>query len=378
MAKKKMKRIVKVTRKKKKKKHLARRVILMLLFIVLAVIGLEGYQIGSSLMSGLNGMDRVEIGDTDKDLMINDGVSASTADSGIINIALFGLDARPDETASRSDTIIVLSVDTVNKDITLTSILRDTYIGIPGEYNTKINAAYFIGGPELAVQTLNNNFDLDIHDYITVDFRAIADIVDAVGGIEITVSEEELAALNGSIFDSNRLLGGDLSPYVSAGTQILDGKQALAYCRIRKLGNGDFDRAARQREVIGQLLSAVKTNFSPDIVTNLSAAISDDMSTSMTNKEIFNLAYQVFRCRKTVQTDSLTDNAYLKSASIDGSMVLVPVTQADAATDLHTIIYGESAFTPSTQLQSLSKKLKKITDQINVYTIDTDPSISIE
>ena len=98
----------------------------------------------------------------------------------------------------------------------------------------------------------------------------------------------------------------------------------------------------------------------------------------MTNKEIFNLAYQVFRCRKTVQTDSLTDNAYLKSASIDGSMVLVPVTQADAATDLHTIIYGESAFTPSTQLQSLSKKLKKITDQINVYTIDTDPSISIE
>ena len=80
MAKKKMKRIVKVTRKKKKKKHLARRVILMLLFIVLAVIGLEGYQIGSSLMSGLNGMDRVEIGDTDKDLMINDGVSASTAD----------------------------------------------------------------------------------------------------------------------------------------------------------------------------------------------------------------------------------------------------------------------------------------------------------
>ena len=94
MAKKKMKRIVKVTRKKKKKKHLARRVILMLLFIVLAVIGLEGYQIGSSLMSGLNGMDRVEIGDTDKDLMINDGVSASTADSGIINIALFGLDAR--------------------------------------------------------------------------------------------------------------------------------------------------------------------------------------------------------------------------------------------------------------------------------------------
>ncbi|MFA0814824.1 MAG: LCP family protein [Anaerofustis sp.] len=378
MANKKIKRIVKVKKHPKKKKHFVRRVVLMLLFVALVYVALVGYQIASSLMDSLNTVDRVNIGDTDDALMINDGVSAAAANSGVINIALFGLDARADETASRSDTIIVLSVDTVNHDITLTSILRDTYIGIPDEYYSKINAAYFIGGPELAVQTLNTNFDLDIHDYITVDFSAIADIVDAVGGVEITVSEDEVDALNGLIFDSNRLLGGTLSPYISAGTQVLDGKQALAYCRIRKLGNGDFDRTARQREVIEQILDAVKTNFSPDLITRMASAVSDDISTSMSNKELFHLAWEVFRARKTVQMDSLTDSTYLKSATIDGSMVLVTVTQEDAVKDLHSIIYGDTAYTPSAEVEALSKKLKKITNQINYYTIDTDPSIAVD
>jgi anionic cell wall polymer biosynthesis LytR-Cps2A-Psr (LCP) family protein len=177
MAKRKIKRI---TRKPRKKRKVFKRVVIFLIVFGLLYCGLQAYRIGDSLLASLNAVERTELGDTDDDLMINDGVSEALADTDITNIALFGVDARPGETSSRSDTILILSINNETGDITLTSILRDTYLKIPGHYYTRINAAYAIGGAELAVQTINRNFDMNIKDYITVDFSAIADIVNAM------------------------------------------------------------------------------------------------------------------------------------------------------------------------------------------------------
>ena len=373
MAKRKIKRIVK--KKKKKKAHPIRRTVVFLLLVGLALVGFEGYNIGKMLLEASAKIDRVDIGQTAEELMINDGVIEKTLDSDVINIALFGVDARPDEINSRSDTIMILSIDRENNDVKITSIMRDTYIHIPTEYYTRINAAYYYGGPKLAVQTINTNFDMDITDYITVNFNAIADIVDAVGGIELTITEEEVEIMNKTIFDSNRLLGGEPSDYVSAGTQICDGHQVLAYVRIRKLGNGDFDRTARQREVLSLIFQKIKSELSIDLITSLAMAVSDDISTSLTNRDILLLAYRLYRANGMPQVQALTDEAYLKSATIDGSMVLLPYRLEDAVKDLHFKIYGDTDYEPTKALMQASDALYEQTMYEDIYTIDTNATI---
>lgn len=374
MAKRKIKRI---TRKPRKKRKVFKRVVIFLIVFGLLYCGLQAYRIGDSLLASLNAVERTELGDTDDDLMINDGVSEALADTDITNIALFGVDARPGETSSRSDTILILSINNETGDITLTSILRDTYLKIPGHYYTRINTAYAIGGAELAVQTINRNFDMNIKDYITVDFSAIADIVDAMGGLEITVTEDELSQMNYFIDENNKLLDGD-SPHVSAGTQVCDGNQVLSYVRIRKLGNGDFDRTARQRIVVTAILEKIKSDFSVDMILSMAESVSDDVTTSLTNKEIFSLAYTFARSDSDPVLASLTSETYLKSATIDGAMILLPYTLADACTDLHAIIYGDSDYTPSDTVQELSKELYNETKNEKIYTISTGTTLDTD
>ncbi len=373
MARRKIKRIVR--KKKKKKTHPIRRTVVFLLLVGLALIGFEGYNIGKMLLEASAKIDRVDIGQTAEELMINDGVIEKTLDSDVINIALFGVDARPDEVNSRSDTIMILSVDKENNDIKITSIMRDTYIHIPTEYYTRINAAYYYGGPKLAVQTINTNFDMDITDYITVNFNAIADIVDAVGGIELTITEEEVDIMNKTIKESNKLLDGEPSDYVSVGTQICDGHQVLAYVRIRKLGNGDFDRTARQREVLSLIFQKIKSELSIDLITSLAMAVSDDISTSLTNSDILLLAYRLYRANGMPQVQALTDEAYLKSATIAGAMVLLPYRLEDAVKDLHLKIYGETDYQPTETLIQASDALYEQTKYEDINTIDTNATV---
>ena len=373
MAKRKIKRIVR--KKKKKKTHPIRRTVVFLLLVGLALVGFEGYNIGKMLLEASEKIDRVDIGQTAEELMINDGVIEKNIDSDVVNIALFGVDARPGEADSRSDTIMILSIDKENKDIKITSIMRDTYIHIPTEYYTRINAAYFFGGPKLAVQTINTNFDMDISDYVTVNFNAIADIVDAVGGIELTITEEEVDIMNKTIKESNKLLDGEPSDYVSVGTQICDGHQVLAYVRIRKLGNGDFDRTARQREVLSLIFQKVKSEFSLDLITNLAMAVSDDISTSLSNNDILLLAYRFYRGNGMPQVQALADESYLKSATIGGSMVLLPYRLEDAVKDLHSKIYGDTDYEPTEALMQASDALYEQTMYEDIYTIDTNATI---
>lgn len=168
-------------------------------------------------------------------------------------IALFGVDNQDNEikdVGSRTDSIIIASINKSTKAVKLMSIYRDTYVSIDGEYD-KINAAYAYGGPEQAINTINRNLDLNITDFATVNFKALADAVDIVGGIKLTIkSEKELENLNDYIGNMNKINGGDSPKFEETGTYTFDGNQAVAYSRIRYMEGGDHERANHQRLVV--------------------------------------------------------------------------------------------------------------------------------
>lgn len=178
------------------------------------------------------------------------------------NILLIGSDSRGDD-RGRSDSMILLSINSKTDKISLVSLMRDSYVQIPGYGGDKLNAAYSYGGPELLMDTIEENFYIEIDDYFMVNFISFANIVDAVGGVEIEVSDEEADAIN-VLLDSkegNTLFGTpDESDYLNGGgTYKLNGKQALCYSRLRYVGNADFERTERQRKVLTEIIKSAGT-----------------------------------------------------------------------------------------------------------------------
>lgn len=187
-------------------------------------------------------------------------------DDEIVNIALFGVDTRYENSfKGRSDTIIIMSLNKTDKKVKLISVLRDTFTPIENNGKTtysKINSAYATGGPLLAIKTLNTDFDLDISEYATVNFNGLVHIVDAMGGIEIIVGQNEISHINSGVQDFCSKKGIDFEPYriTKAGKQTLCGIQVLEYARIRYTynyegTNNDYGRTDRQRYVLEQLFN---------------------------------------------------------------------------------------------------------------------------
>ena len=173
----------------------------------------------------------------------------------IKNVLLIGVDHREEGEQGRSDTVILASINTRDKKVILTSFMRDSYLVIPGIGKNRLNLAYNYGGVEKLVDTIQTNFDIYIDNYVIADFEAFIKGIDALGGIEMEVSSAEIENMNISIDEVNKIYGIDpdeglLDPYQDAGLQELDGAQALAYARIRYVGNADFERTQRQRDVI--------------------------------------------------------------------------------------------------------------------------------
>lgn len=173
-----------------------------------------------------------------------------------MNIALFGLDRRSKEEKSRSDSIMVANINFETKTINLVSILRDTLVDIKGHGRDKLNHSYAYGGPELSMETINSNFDLDINKYVSVDFFSLAKVIDIIGGVDIDLKDYEANQINQNLNEINnieKLLTG--TDYIQgSGLKTLNGRQAVAYCRIRKVGNGDYERTQRQRNVLKAIL----------------------------------------------------------------------------------------------------------------------------
>lgn len=251
-------------------------------------------------------------------MILNNSALAKEIDSynekEIYNILLIGKDGIGEKT-SRADTMIILTVDNKHKGLKLTSIARDTLVYIPGKGYDKINHSFYYGGCELLLKTINDNFDLDIKDYAIVDFKSFVDVINVLGGVDINIEDREIDGLNKVINACYGLeienKGNNIEYITSSGNHLLNGYQALAYCRLRKIDNC-FYRDARQRKVLESLayklskvsvfkypelikilLKHVRVNISPDKILDL-AIISRDL----TNYKIKQLEFPINEYRE--------------------------------------------------------------------------------
>ena len=275
------------------------------------------------------------------------GISDTAPDSketGVVNVLLFGLDSRVENQKSRSDVIMIATIDKKNQAIKLTSLMRDMYVPIPEKGENRINAAYIFGGPALAMKTVNTNFNLDIQYYATVDFFGLEKIIDQVGGVTIDVKSKEIKYLNQTLNELNRLNKNTKPspPVTEAGPQTLNGRQAVAYARIRKVGHSDFERTERQRTILSQLFKKVKT-INPIKIPGLVTTLLPYVETNMPTTEILKLGTSVigFKNKDIIQYRIPVDGTY-QSKRIRGMAVLVPDMEKNKAL-LHDFLYGENS-----------------------------------
>lgn len=300
---------------------------------------------------------------------IQTSVKSKVIKKGIKNIAIFGVDGRADVEGNRSDTIMIASVNYKTGKMTLTSIQRDTLVYIPknkmtsGTYD-KINAAYSYGGPELALKTINQNFDLDVQDYVTVSFDCMIDCVNAVNGVTVDIKTPSiLRYTNKYINDYNRLNNTNAELLTNTGKTTLNGIQALAYSRNRYSDN-DFGRAERQREVVSKVMSKMG-KLNAITLTQLLSQVYPDIKTSLTTKEMMTL-FTSYTNNKNHSMESLHvpyDN-YFGYGMYKGQSVIVPATLEDNAIQLHEALYGANQdYEPSSTVETISEEIEDL--QIN-------------
>ncbi|MDU4892247.1 MAG: LCP family protein [Clostridium sp.] len=284
-------------REVKKKKRLWLRVLVSILVIIIALF-FGGY---FYVHSKLNKMDKVEVDKSD--LGISQEITTNyTNTEKIKNIALFGVDA-PDGENGRSDSIMIATIDPAHKKLKLTSIMRDSYVNIPERGLDKINHAYAFGGPQLAIKTINENFGLNITDFMTVNFSSLPIIIDALGGVEINITDEEISHIPG---------------ISSAGTYNLTGDQALAYSRIRYAEGGDYKRTERQRTVLEGLFQKALSMPATSYVSTLDTVL-PYIQTNMSSNDILSLGTKALTSfNGQLEQQRFPLDGYCEGAMIDG------------------------------------------------------------
>ena len=283
----------------------------VLLFFIIGTVG-GVYIYANSLF---NKMEKVEINKDNVGISQDVEDKLSKYDDSITNIALFGIDAS-DGGVGRSDSIMIATIDTHNKKLKLTSIMRDSYVNIDGHGLDKINHAYAFGKAELAIKTLNENFDLNISEFAAVNFSTLPKIIDKLGGIELDIDSEELQYINGYISDLNGINNTSVSPISSTGLQHVNGTQAMAYCRIRYTSGGDYKRTERHREVLSKMFEKI-LSMSPTSYPSLLNEILPMISTSLSASEIMDLGNEVLK----VGSTSLEQERFPLDGYCEGQMI---------------------------------------------------------
>ena len=297
---------------------------------------------------------------------VNTGVSDNNVMKGYTTIGLIGLDGRDGELKSgaRSDTMIIASINNDTKKVKLVSVYRDTYLRIGedsegnGQYD-KANAAYKKGGPEQFLSMLNTNLDLNVTDFVSVDFQAVAEAVELLGGIDVELKEEEVVHLNNYCVETSKVTGMDYTPLEEkAGVHHLNGVQAVSYARIRYTSGNDFRRAARQREVIYKIVEKAKNS---DIATlsKILDKVFPKVYTSFTKAEILQMGMSMMSYDIEDQTGFPFDHLYgerVKDA-MGGLDVVLPVTLESNAIKLHEFLYPEDSYTPSDEVKAYSQRI---------------------
>ena len=264
-------------------------------------------------------------------------------DKSILNIALFGVDSRNSKIdVPHSDCIIIATLDNKHNKIKLSSIMRDTYVEVNGHGKTKITEAYFYGGPKLAIRTLNENFNLDIKDYATVDFTGLSKIIDNLGGITVNIKNYEVKEINKCILELAELQHVRYTPIYKSGVQNLNGIQSVAYCRIRQIGDGDFERTDRQRIILQEIFNKVK-NTDITRYPYLVAEFSPYIETSISKSGIIALGSKIIiNNTLTIDQQRFPINGYCKGKIINKVWYLVSEPNLETLSkQIETYIYDD-------------------------------------
>ena len=333
-----------------KRQRQKRKIIIFILEILCLVVLL-----GALYVWKLFSQVEIDSGFTDSEAGVNEDLSEATIETleGYTNIALFGLDNRTvgESEGGHSDVIMIASINNKTKDVKLVSVYRDTYLSIgEGKFN-KANSAYFRGGAKRAVQMLNTNLDLDIKDYVCVDWAAVIQAVDALGGVEIEVTKDEVKHLNKYVRDMGVEIGSDTTQIKKAGLQTLNGAQATAYCRIRYTSGNDFKRASRQRIVLEAMLKEAK-EAKISTLLEICNVVFDDISTSLELSEILALAKNV-TAYNIASTTGFPFEVTTKELSGSGDTV-IPVGLLDDVSKLHEYMFDTMDYEPSTTVKAIS------------------------
>lgn len=322
-------------RRRRRRRHPFRTLFCWLLLLMgLGGIGFYAYRV-------LGSYDYNPIEDDDTTLGIEQ--TDQQLSEEITNIALFGVDSRAGE-SSRSDAMIILSVDPKRGKVKMSSLMRDAYVSIDDHGMTKLCHAYAYGGPELAIKTINQNFQMDIRDYATVNFNQMANIIDAIGGVELDVTEGEMEEANKALWEYcvfNDLIWDDYK-FTKPGVQNLNGPQAVAYGRVRKGGTGgDEARTGRQQEVLEAMMNKV-LDMSALKYPALAAKLMPMLETSLSAKELLSLATQVLsHGRPTIERATFPCEGEWENKKTSSGLAVVAYSDALAVARLHKFIYDD-------------------------------------
>lgn len=335
-------------RRKRRRKRIA---LLTVEVIILLVLCATAY--------GIFKLDKLDINILDKDKL------EAYRDTGpYTNIALFGLDSRDGELDGgvQSDCIMIASINNETNDVKLVSVYRDTLLQQADGTYEKANSAYNRGGPEEAISLLNRNFDLDIQNYVSVNFNALVDVIDSLGGIELDMTQEEAFYSNGYAFETAQVVGQEMKPIKEeAGTQLLDGVHAVGYARIRYTDGNDFKRTERQRVVLQKVAEkAKKANLLT--LNEIVDKVFPQISTNLTLKDMMGFAANIMDYN-IVQTGGFpyqvtTDESVREH---EGSYV-VPIGLRSNVEQLHRELFGEEAYVPSEKVQQINDEIIYLTD----------------
>lgn len=345
--------------KKQQAKKQRRRIIIFIIeiiILVIAVVVLYGVMKGT-------GTGKVEL--NDEDIIINDTVEQAqeTTMKGYRNIALFGVDSTTGALTknTRSDTIMIASINQDTGECKLVSVYRDTYLNLSNDSYNKCNAAYAKGGPEQAINMLNMNLDMNITDFVTVGFAGLTDTIDALGGVYIDVDSSEISHLNNYQLCIAEDLKRSYTPVEETGYQLLDGLQATGYCRIRYTAGDDFKRAERQREVLLAVADQAKKASLPQL-TSTADAVFDEVYTSLDLAEIVDMLGNV-------GTYYISDHAgfpqetnrTVATIGSKGSCV-IPLSLEDNVRWLHKFLFDADDYEPSETVKRCSEKIYEETN----------------
>ena len=273
-------------------------------------------------------------------------------------LALFGVDSRTGalESGANSDTIMVCSINNETKEVHLASVYRDTYLDTTDDEYRKCTEVYSIGGAQQSISMLNKNLDLNITDYVTVNFQALVELVDMFGGVDITLSEGEVVWLNGYLVEEREVLGQECEDVPGPGLQHLNGMQALAYSRIRYIGL-DYERTERQRTVLEQVMKKAQDC---DLI-QLNEMIDTILPMVSTSLSITDMAKLVTGIGKYTMDETVGFPFDKKTMDINNSDCVVAVDLAENVRQLHSYLYGSKDYMPSEAVQEISSEIRSVT-----------------